>query len=102
MNCLIVFTAECGTRSIPYENYSGSLDWNYIETECEKLGIADFEKQSRELALKTFAASPNTEISEMDKRMLEYYLTSDTYGTLENAVRVRRKKYADKTGKRLS
>lgn len=78
---------------------AASLDWNYIETECEKLGISDFEKQRRGLAVKIFAASANAEISEADKQMLEYYLRSGTYGTLENAVKVRRKKYADKTGK---
>lgn len=81
------------------QNKSDSLDWNYIETECGKLGISDFEKQSRELAVKTFATSANTELSEIDRQMLEYYLMSGTYGTLERAVRVRRKKYADKTGK---
>lgn len=78
---------------------SDFLDWNYIETECEKLGIADFERQSRELAVKTFSASVNTELPEIDKQMLEYYLTSGTYGTLENAVKVKRKKYVEKTGK---
>ncbi len=74
-----------------------SLDWNYIGTECGKLGVSDFEKQRRELAIRIFAASANAEISET--QMLDYYLKSGTYGTLEHAVKVRRKKYADKTGK---
>jgi len=78
---------------------SDSLDWNYIETECKKLGIADFERQSHELAVKIFDVSVNTELSEINRQMLEYYLKSGTYGTLENSVRVRRKKYAEKTGK---
>ncbi len=78
---------------------SDSLDWNYIETECKKLGIADFERQSRELAVKIFDVSVNTELSEINRQMLEYYLTSGTYGTFENSVKVRRKKYAEKTGK---
>lgn len=78
---------------------SASLDWHYIEAECEKLGISGFEKQRRGLAVKTFAVSANSEISETDRRMLAYYFSSGTYGTLEHAVKVRRKKYADKTGK---
>ncbi len=78
---------------------SDSLDWNYIETECGKLGISEFEKQRRELAVRTFAASANTEISEIDRQMLEYYLASGTYGTFENAVKLERRKYADRTGK---
>ncbi len=81
------------------QNKFASLDWNYIETECEKLGITDFEKQSRGLAVKTFAASANMELSETDRQMLEYYLRSGTYGTFENSIKFQRKKYADKTGK---
>lgn len=77
---------------------SDSLDWNYIETECGKLGVADFEKQSRGLAAKVFAAPANGSLSEMDRQMLEHYLKSGTYGTLENAVKFQRKKFADKTG----
>lgn len=80
------------------QSKSASLDWTYIETECEKLGISDFEKQSRELAFKTFAAPANEPLSEMDGQMLEHYLRSGTYGTLENSVKVKRRKYADKTG----
>lgn len=81
------------------QNKSDRLDWNYIETECKKLGIAEFERQSRELAVKIFDVSVNAELSEINRQMLEYYFASGTYGTLENALKVKRKKYADKTGK---
>lgn len=85
-------------RYVYLHKKSDYLNWKYIETECDKLEIANFEKQSRELALKIFTASANTELPESDKQMLEYYLTSGTYGTLENAVKVKRKEYAEKTG----
>jgi len=81
------------------KNKSDSLDWNYIEAECEKLGIAEFEKQSRETALKIFGNSEH-DLSASDMEFLDQYLTSGTYGTLENAVKTRMKKYADKTGRK--
>ncbi len=59
-----------------------SLDWKYISDECEKLGISDFERQSRELAKNIFSESA-TELSDDDKAMLEFYLGSGAYGTLE-------------------
>ncbi len=78
---------------------SDSLDWNYIETECKKLGIACFERQQRELAEKVFSTSEIMGLSEENKQMLAWYSGSGTYGTFENKVKVRRRKYTDKTGK---
>jgi len=78
---------------------SDILDWNYIESECRKLGIAEFEKQSRETALKTFGSSEH-KLSESDIELLNHFITSGTYGTVENAVKSGMKKYAEKTGKK--
>lgn len=78
---------------------SDALDWNYIETECQMLGIAGFERQRRELAGKIFRKSEVMELSAENKQMLAWYADAGTYGTLEHAAMVRRKKYADKTGK---
>jgi len=75
------------------------LDFAYIEAECEKLGITDFEKQSRALAQAVFSASEGMTLPEEDERMLARYSDSGTYGTLENALISRRKKYAERTGK---
>lgn len=77
---------------------SKTLDWAYIELECQKLGIDKFEMQSRELAYKVFGSAVNAELSETDMEMLEHYLNSGTYGTIENSVKAQMKKYADKTG----
>ncbi len=78
---------------------SETLGWEYIEAECEKLGIADFEKQSRALAEKVFGTGEKAELTEEDKQMLEKYLYSGTYGTLEKLISSRMEKYAEKTGK---
>ena len=39
----------------------GRLDMEYIEGECEKLGIAGFERQSRSLAMNLFGAEKLTD-----------------------------------------
>ena len=61
----------------------GKLDMEYIEGECEKLGIAGFERQSRSLATNLFGAD---KLTEEDKKMLRYIIFSGTYGTLSNVV----------------
>lgn len=63
--------------------FGDSLDWEYIGAELEKLGISDFEKQSRELALTIFG---NKKMSDEQKKMLDYYIFSGTYGTIQNSV----------------
>lgn len=64
---------------------SSVLNFEYIEKECLKLGISDFEKQSRKLSFKVFGEN-SEDFSENEKNMLERYLFSGTYGTFENAV----------------
>ena len=66
-----------------------SLDWSYVETELESLGILDYEKSSRVLAKKLFgSAHPVTEIvlTEDEQQMLLYHLGASTYGTVGNRV----------------
>nr|MCR5122646.1 nucleotidyltransferase family protein [Ruminococcus sp.] len=57
--------------------FADKLDFGYIEAECEKLGIADFEKQTRRLATDLFGGKNPTE---EDKEMLKYIALSGTYG----------------------
>lgn len=61
------------------------LNFEYIEKECQKLVISDFEKQNRELSFKVFGENSEN-FSEDEKKMFERYIFSGTYGTLENAV----------------
>jgi len=72
------------------------LNWSYIESECQKLDIADYEKESRRLALKLFGSVINVDdLNDTELEMLTYYLNSGTYGTLKNSMK---KKLAEYSG----
>lgn len=76
----------------------GSLDWAYIHTELPKLGLVDFERETRELAEKVFADPENfsaEQLTEAERRMLGYYLSSGTYGTVEHRVKNRLSKMGE-------
>ncbi|MGN0575601.1 MAG: hypothetical protein ACI4J2_06160, partial [Ruminococcus sp.] len=74
-----------------------SMDWAYITAECKKLGISDFEQQSRKLSQEVFADS-SAELSNEDKQILEYYLLSGTYGTAEQFTRQKIEAFQKQTG----
>ncbi len=57
------------------------LDWTYVAGELEKLGIGEFEAQNRSLALHLFGGGA---LTEQDREMLEFVLSSGAYGTEEN------------------
>ena len=70
------------------------LDFNYIEKECEVLGIAEFEKQSRILCNKIFdvaSLSGQDTLERMltpkEQEMLGIYLSSGVYGTEEQRIK---------------
>ena len=89
-----------------------AMDFVYIERECAKLGIAEFEKGNRILCRKVFAPSVaehyensseetfvrSLSLSEEEQEMLYYYLTSGTYGTLERKVENRMAEYRGRDG----
>lgn len=76
-----------------------SLDMSYIERECEKLGIAEFEKQGRELCKKVFSKElAQRNLTEEEKNMLDYYLTSGVYGFMERRMENRFGKFKEETG----
>ena len=79
---------------------SGSLDFDYIREQTDALGITDFEQQRRELALKVFGSGDASALSENERKMLEYYLQSGTYGTFENSVKSSIRKEYKRKGKR--
>lgn len=60
-----------------------SLDMDYVATETEKLGIAEFEAANRLLAQHLFSGG---ELTQADKDMLEYVLSSGVYGTINHRV----------------
>ena len=59
------------------------LDWSYIEKELQKLGIAEFEKHNRALSMHLFSGEP---LTEKEKEILDYLMSSGVYGTMENFV----------------
>ena len=66
--------------------FGKEMDFAYIERETEKLGIAEFEKTSRSLALKLFGKEKNAQLTSEEREMLHYILGSGTYGNKVNAV----------------
>lgn len=81
-----------------------TLDFDYIRTECKKLGIDDFEKQNRILCRKVFVPSQaygqdslEQLLSGDELDMLRYYLSSGVYGNFDRMVvnRMEKQKKAD-------
>lgn len=75
-----------------------SLDWDYIYSELEKLGIGDFERKSRQLSIKVFSSPELPVLSDDERKMLEYYLFSGTYGTMEQFAQRKVEKFRKQTG----
>lgn len=70
----------------------GVADSVCVRSELEKLGIGDFEKESRELAWKLFGQKKPfsiEELTEKEKEMFTYYWGSGTYGTEGNVIKNR-------------
>ncbi|WP_028505908.1 nucleotidyltransferase family protein [Ruminococcus sp. FC2018] len=64
-------------------HYAGKLDMKYIENECEKLGIAEYEKQTRDLSLHLLGGK---KLTAGECKMFDYIIFSGTYGTIDNIV----------------
>ena len=63
--------------------YGEALDMNYVAAEAEKMGTADYEKKSRELALRLFSGEA---LTEAEQEMLAYYASCGTYGSYEQKI----------------
>ena len=57
------------------------LDFVYIQKETSKLGISEFEKTNRNLAFALFDST-----SECDTELLEYFVESGTFGSIEHLI----------------
>lgn len=78
------------------------LDFDYVQGEAAKIGLAEFELASRLLVQKVF--SPDFDMAALnveEQKMLDYYLTSGTYGTdangTENALEKKTRATGSKT-----
>ena len=65
------------------KNFEGLLDFDYVSSETEKLGLSEFEEKNRGLALNLFG---NNELTGGNREMLEYIVSSGAYGNVENIV----------------
>ena len=63
------------------QHKGNTLDWVYIHEQTKQLGIADFELEQRALAEKVFSSDKLPTLTDREQELLDYYLTSCTYGT---------------------
>lgn len=62
------------------------LDLAYVAAEAEKMGMAEFEAANRSLAQHLFSGE---ELTEADRKMLDFMLSSGVNGTMDNMVQSR-------------
>ena len=65
------------------QRLGNELDFGYIRTQTDKLGITDFEQRNKNLALRLFEGNG---LSELDHNMLEYIISSGTYGNINHSI----------------
>lgn len=68
------------------------LNFDYITAECTKLGIEEFEAESRILCQKIFSSPDTVELTTDERDMLESYMLSTAYGTREQKIKQNLKK----------
>lgn len=64
-------------------------EWSYVEQELCTLGILEYERKSKALADKIFQKPEilgNLNLTPEEEQMLSFYISSNTYGTVENSV----------------
>lgn len=79
----------CGPREIvdawQFRRMKGSdMDWTYIQKQLERTQLTAYEAMLKRLGSVIFE---DATANEEDVQLLEYFLSSGTYGTKENAVR---------------
>lgn len=97
------FTGGTGIRTfldiyVYINHYKNTLNFKYITEECKKMGLEDFEKTGRELALKIFSGKKYF-LSDQENEMLYYTLENGTYGYSINKIKNKMKKMDNGSGK---
>lgn len=64
--------------------FYASLDKDYLARELENAGLTEFEEKNRMLAMRLFDGQ---ELNDEEREMLNYILSSGTYGTIEHEVK---------------
>jgi hypothetical protein len=82
----------CGVRTLMdifvYRSKNGNIDEKYIKKQLDSLGIQDYADGSYRLAMKIFSpeARPCDVLDSEMEEMLEYYISSGTFGTQAHMV----------------
>ncbi|MBR4539910.1 MAG: nucleotidyltransferase family protein [Clostridia bacterium] len=71
------------------------LDMAYVTAEAEKLGMAEFEAKNRALARRLFSGG---ELTQDERDMLDYFLSSGVYGTMDHFIENKVEKEIAKRG----
>lgn len=64
-----------------YDSKKPDLDWTYIEAECARLGMKDYEAVSRSLSRKLFADDAVPELTPQERDLLIYSFDAGTHGS---------------------
>jgi len=68
------------------QRLGGSLKRDYVDAQLDSLGILSYERESRQLAGKLFGDSADIRLTEAEEKMLDYYLSCGSYGSVKNRV----------------
>ncbi|WP_295156121.1 nucleotidyltransferase family protein [uncultured Ruminococcus sp.] len=80
------------------KNKMDTLDMEYVRRQTDELGITDFEREQRELAFKVFSSEAFPELSKKEQEMLDYFISSNTYGFRSRAADNTIKRYYQSSG----
>lgn len=69
------------------QKHEKQLNWEHVDAELEKTGMAEFAHRCRQLSAKLFDSHVSIEtFSEQEREMLEQFLTAGTRGTVERKI----------------
>ena len=68
------------------KKYNRLLDWEYIGRATSKLGIRDYERKNRHLAGKVFSGGDVSTLTQDERDMLTYFVSSGVHGTTGHSI----------------
>lgn len=66
--------------------FESKLNWDYIKSEIDKLGLTDFEETQRQLCQKLSVYLDTVDFTKAEIEMLNYFTTCGVYGNLQISV----------------
>lgn len=70
-----------------FDSQKPALDWAYVERECAKLGMDEYEKTCRSAARKLFRDNAPETLTEAEVEMIIFCVDSGTHGNEEGYIR---------------